>query len=165
MKITIIFAVIILSCSSVFANHTVFTIERNKNANVVYYDANITDKKIDEKNPIDAYWLLHAIDGRREELSAFEKKAYGFKTKHTNEKHFELALKAVEDRAIKLFTHNGLAVAEITINNKKAYLKKVYVFSKDGMLGIPKVYYYILHGIDPETGQEVSEKIELKKDK
>jgi hypothetical protein len=43
-----------------------FIVERSKNANVVHYDARLTaDGKLDPKEPVTAYWVLLAEDGRR----------------------------------------------------------------------------------------------------
>ncbi|MDR0486144.1 MAG: DUF4833 domain-containing protein, partial [Elusimicrobiota bacterium] len=51
-----------------------FRIERNKNANIVVYDAVLSaDGTIDKKKPVDAYWILNAKDGKRYELGAFDK--------------------------------------------------------------------------------------------
>jgi len=60
-----------------------FIIERSKNANVVHYDARLTaDGKLDPKQPVIAYWIMLAKEGRREELSWIEKKkAHGFHIK------------------------------------------------------------------------------------
>lgn len=155
---------VILFSAFVYADDSksLFKIERNKNANIVQYDLNFTDNVIDEKNPVDAYWLLWAkADGRREELSAFDKKAYGYKV-IKKDAYYELVLKAVEDRPIKVFLIDGNPKAEIQINGKSAYLTMVYVFAKDGFMGIPKVSYYTLNGIDIETGKEVTEQIDVK---
>src|ERR1039457_5763512 len=52
-----------------------FIIERNKNANVVHYDAQLTtDGKLDPKGPVIAYWVLLAKGGRRQNLNWIEKK-------------------------------------------------------------------------------------------
>ena len=85
MKRTILFVILFLMFGiSIYADKTsnLFVIERSKNANVVSYDAVLTDDgKIKEESPIDAYWLLYAYkNGEREELSAFDKKAYGTAT-------------------------------------------------------------------------------------
>ena len=60
-----------------------FIIERSKNANVVHYDARLNaDGKLDPKEPVIAYWIMLAEDGRREDLNWIEKKkAYGFDIK------------------------------------------------------------------------------------
>jgi hypothetical protein len=50
-----------------------FTIERSKNANLVVYDARLTDSgELDPKSAVVVYWLLKAQDGRREELNRVE---------------------------------------------------------------------------------------------
>jgi len=167
-KIVFLSLMIFLGCSAAFAqsagvSKTVFTIERNTNANVVNYDARIVNGQIDQKDPIDSYWMMYAKDGKREEIGSFEKKAYGFKIAYDGANNlFNLTLNAVEDRNIKLFMRDGSPVAQITINDRQAFLKKVYVFAKSGFLGVPKVVYYTLYGIDIETGQEISEQINVK---
>src|SRR5580700_10647072 len=56
-----------------------FVVERSSNANVVHYDAKIDeDGRIDSREPVIAYWIMAAKDGRRQELNFLEKsKAYG----------------------------------------------------------------------------------------
>ncbi|MDR3256701.1 MAG: DUF4833 domain-containing protein [Endomicrobium sp.] len=142
-------------------NKNIFRIERNKNANVVMYDVRLDNNgNIDKINPIDAYWLLYTKQGQREEITVFEKKAYGFKVTYNDNGYYTLVLKAVPDRVIKVVTVKGEPKAEIKINNKETYLSTVYVFANDGL--IPKVLYYILTGTDIETGMRVSEKITVK---
>src|SRR5712691_7603522 len=57
-----------------------FVIERNVNTNVVHYDAKLgPDGKLDPQQPIVAYWIMGAEDGRRQELNLLERsRAYGF---------------------------------------------------------------------------------------
>jgi hypothetical protein len=57
-----------------------FIIEKSTNANVVHYDAVITpDGGLDPREPIIAYWVMAAEDGRREDLTSAERpKAFGF---------------------------------------------------------------------------------------
>ena len=158
-----VFAVVLIFASSVFAEGSpLFKIERSKNANIVQYDANLnSDGSIDKKNPIDSYWLLYASDGSREEITVFQKKAYGFSVKYNENGYFDMKMKAVEDRALKILLVDGNPKAEIIINGKRAYLTKIYIDSKDNFAGIPKVKYYILTGNDIETGEEITEKIEV----
>ena len=141
---------------------SLFRIERNKNANIVQYDLNIDSSgSIDTSNPLDAYWIMLARDGRREEISAFEKKAYGYKISQNKDGSFNLVLNSVKEKTIRVFIENGIAKAQISINGKKAYLSKVYVFAKEGVL-IPTVLYYSLTGTDIATGKEITEKIDVK---
>src|SRR5712691_865167 len=59
-----------------------FVIERSVNANVVHYDAKLgPDGKLDPREPVVAYWIMGAEDGRRQDLNAIERlRAYGFST-------------------------------------------------------------------------------------
>ena len=166
-KVVVFFVFFVGLCVNIYADKSVnlFTIERSKNANVVKYDAVLTDDgQLKGKNPIDAYWLLYAYkNGAREELSAFDKKAYGFKVKYNNEKkHFELILKAVKDKPMILDFCEGVPKAVIKINNVDCFLEKVYIESTDGAFGIPKVSYYELFGKEVKTGDTQQQKIVVK---
>ena len=143
-----------------------FIIERSKNANIVCYDVKLSQNgTIDSKKPIDAYWLLYAEKtGDREELSVFDKKAYGFKTDYNEQtKNYTLALKAVENKNMAIVSVNGKYKAQLLINNTPAYLDKVYIQSKDGTFGIPTVYFYVLYGKTVSSDENIEEKIILKK--
>jgi Domain of unknown function (DUF4833) len=53
-----------------------FVIERSTNANVVYYDARVTKSgKLNAEEPVVAYWIMLAGNGRREELNPIEKES------------------------------------------------------------------------------------------
>jgi hypothetical protein len=139
-------------------NKNLFKIERNKNANVIMYDARFdANGIIDKKKPIDAYWILYAKQGQRKEITAFEKKAYGFTTTENGKNSYNLVLKAVKNRPMRVVIVNGEPKAEILINNEKAYLSSVYVAASDAF--IPKVSYLILTGTDINTRAKVTEKI------
>src|ERR1700730_4942067 len=60
-----------------------FTIERSTNANVVHYEAKVSqDGRLDSREPIIAYWIMAAEDGRRQALNLMERTlAYGFSTR------------------------------------------------------------------------------------
>ncbi len=142
-----------------------FVIERSKNANIVCYDANVSaDGTINKENPVDAYWLLYAKkNGEREELSAFDKKAYGFKVKYNEEnKNFDFVLKAVKDKPMTVNVYDNIPKTVIKINDADCFLEKVYIDSEDGAFGIPKVSYYELYGSEISTGNQQKQKIDVK---
>jgi hypothetical protein len=149
---------------SSFAHTTsknLFKIERNKNANVVMYDVKLNaDGSIYKSDPIDSYWVLKAENGQRKEISAFEKKAYGYTTTYKKEGYYDLVLKAVPSRAIKIVQVKEIIKPEIEISNKRAYLSTVYVFANNNFM--PKLQYLILTGTDINTGIKITEKINLK---
>jgi len=142
-------------------NKNLFCIEKNKNANVVMYDARVdSDGSIDKSNPVDAYWILHAKEGERSEIEMIEKRAFGFNVVYNADGYYDLTLKAVPDRSIKIVMVNGEPKALIKINNRDVYLLTVFVFIDNSL--IPKVLYYTLTGVDAETGAQVTEKITVR---
>ena len=143
-----------------------FIIERSKNANIVCYDVNLdTQGQIIKDAPVEAYWLLYAErNGEMEKLSVFDKKAYGFKAKYNEQnKNYDFTLKAVEDKPMTIDMYGNVPRVTIQINDKKCFLEKVYIESKDGAFGIPKVSFYTLYGEDISTGNKAEQKIVLKK--
>ena len=166
-KYFIICCLFFMTIINVYANkeNTLFIIERSKNANIVKYDAILTDNgKINEKEPIHAYWVLYAYkNGEKEELSAFDKKAYGFKVKYnTEKKYYDFVLKAVKEKPMILNIYNNIPKVVIKINDIDCFLEKVYIESKDGTFGIPKVSYYELFGKEISTGNVQQQKILVK---
>ncbi len=138
-----------------------FIIERSKNANVVHYDARLTaDGKLDPKEPVIAYWVLLAEDGRREELSWLEKKkAYGFGIKpDPSVNGYKMTLVAAPQRQITVKKEGDAFRAEGVIDGRPAVLEKMYIKASDGLMG-PKVQYIGLYGKDLQTGGKRYEKI------
>jgi hypothetical protein len=141
-------------------NQTLFVIERNKNNNIIYYDANLTSaEKINKDTPIDVYYIHFATDGKRAELSLIERKlAYGYSFEMTNNNTFQITLKAYKDRKISLFQDkNHKVYAKIKINGIDAYLKKLYVFAKPNLY--TSVLYIEIYGEDIKTKSLLYEKI------
>jgi hypothetical protein len=140
---------------------SLFIIERDKNTNVVHYDARLTaDGKLDPKEPVIAYWVLSAEDGRREELSWIEKKkAYGFDIKpDPSVKGYKMTLVADPQRQITVKKEGDAVRAEGVIDGRPAVLEKMYIKASDGLTG-PKVEYIELYGKDLQTGGKRYQKI------
>jgi hypothetical protein len=138
-----------------------FIIERSKNANIVRYDAQLTDEgELDSDKPVVAYWILHADNGQREDLSWMQRKmAYGFKTKPAPDgEGYIMEMKPLPKRELRIKVVDGDAQAHLKIDGKPAVLKKIYVDSDQGWTG-PDVNYVKLFGKDLETGEERTEKI------
>jgi hypothetical protein len=138
-----------------------FIIERNKNANVVHYDARLTaDGELDPKEPVIAYWVRLAEDGRREELSWIEKKkAYGFTIKpDPSVSGYIMTLVAVPERQITVKKEKDVVRAEAVIDGRPVVLEKMYINASDGLTG-PKVHYIEAYGKDLQTGEERREEM------
>lgn len=141
-------------------NQTLFYIERNKNANTVFYDANF-DKPghLDEEHPIDVYYILYAVDNRRQNLSMIERLlAYGYDSETTGYNRFKIRLKAFPARQIILSVgQNGTALTEMKINGQTARLDRIYVKAKPQFY--TTVEYVELFGTSVENGKKLYEKI------
>ncbi len=142
-------------------NQNLFYIERSKNKNRVYYDANLTSDNFNDKKPIDVYWINYEEHfGERGELSIIQEKlAYGYKSEKRNSNLFNVKLKAFDKRPLLLFIDNkGVARAQIRIAGKPAYLKKIFVQSSESAFSV-SVKYVELFGYDPISKVELYEKI------
>ena len=138
-----------------------FIIERSKNANVVHYDAQLTaDGKLDSNEPVIAYWVLLAEDGRREKLNWIEKKkAYGFHIKlDPSVNGYKMTIVAVPQGQITVKKDGDAIRAELVIDGRPAVLEKIYINATDGLLW-PKVHYIELYGKDLKTGEKRYQKI------
>lgn len=130
-----------------------FHIERNKNANIVVYDAMVLpDGSLREKDPVEVYWLKLAEDGARKKLKRIERRmAYGFKVRDHEGNRLRLDMKADIGRDIFVAAIDDTFRALIDIDGRRARLDRLYIFAKEGGL-LPTVEYIELFGTDLETG-------------
>ena len=156
-----VLALLIVPAEAQIKTSPLFIIERSTNANVVHYDARITtDGKLDPKDPVIAYWVLSAEDGRREELSWIEKKkAYGFDIKpDPSVNGYKMSLVAAPQLQITVRKEGAAVRAEGVIDGRPAVLEKMFIKASDGLTG-PKVEYLELYGKDLQTGGKRYQKI------
>jgi hypothetical protein len=140
-------------------NH-LFFIERNKNKNIVRYDVQLMENSdLREPNPVVVYWVLE--NGRQEKLNLIQRKyAYGIDSQDKLEKNkFRILLVALEDREIIIERVDGSYKAAVFIGGKYSILEKVYIKSKEGFMGMPKVLYFDLFGWDIQTNLPIRERI------
>jgi hypothetical protein len=138
-----------------------FTIQRSKNTNVVQYDAQLTPTgRLDPKEPVIAYWIMLAEDGRKQQLMWIEKEmAYGFKAKYEAEGDIVImAMVADIRRKVKVYDTGGRYRAETLIDGRPAFVEKIYIKSIEGD-ALPRVEYVELSGQDIETGDDRYERM------
>jgi hypothetical protein len=137
---------------------TLFTIARSKNANVVRYQARTRGGGLDQSHPIDAYWLMLAEDGRREELSWAERKlAYGFSVFALTEERCVLSLLAFKERPVVIERRGQAFRASTKIAGKRAILERIFVQASEGGL-LPSVLYLDVFGTSSD-GSPLRERI------
>jgi len=137
-----------------------FHIERNKNTNIVVYDARVLpDSNLTEEDPVIVYWLKLAEGGHRKDLKGIERKmAYGFSVESRQGNRLGIEMKADVGRNLVVDKHEGAYRAFMEINGRQALLDKIYIFAEETLL-LPSVKYLELFGTDVETGEEIYEKL------
>jgi hypothetical protein len=138
---------------------TLFQIERSKNTNEIHYAAQVgKDGTLDAKEPVAAFWVMKAEDGRREGLTFMERKmAYGVDATARGSE-FDIKLAAAPERAIKLMNVGGRWRAQTQLNGKSAYLSRIFITTKEGGV-MPTVVSIDLYGEDAASGKTIQEHV------
>jgi len=136
-----------------------FTLGRSKNKNVVRYAVRTTrDGHLDRAEPVEAYWLMLAEDGRREPLTWTEQKlAYGFSVTRLASDTLTLHLSACPSRELHVRATEAGFRAELSIARQAAFLRRIFVRTEEGLL-MPRVLYIEITGTNA-AGQTVSERL------
>lgn len=159
------FAVLVLTtqANAQITTSPLFIIARSKNTNVVHYDARLTaDGKLDPSEPVTAYWVMLAEDGRRKKLNWIEKrKAYGFTIKPgVSANSYTMTLVAYPEHQITVKQEDDAVRAETIINGRPAVLGKMFINASEGLFG-PTVLSIEVYGKDLQTGEMLREKLVL----
>jgi hypothetical protein len=147
--------------SALAETYPLFTIERSINANVVHYDAQLTaDGRLDTEEPVIAYHVMLAEDGRRKKLNWIEKKlAYGFDIRPDPAVGgYTMTMVAAPQRPITVKGERNAVRAEAVIDGHSAVLRKMYVDASDASLW-PQIRYVDLYGEDLQTGEDRFERM------
>ena len=137
-----------------------FTIEKSSNANRVQYDARLTaDGHIDPHQPVVAYWIMAAENGRHQELNLLERaKAYGFTLRRDGLDSYRLWVVSHREKEIHVFREGSTVRAEAVIGGKVALVDKIYIqMRKTLLLNFPD--FGEMFGFDKETGEKRYEKV------
>jgi Domain of unknown function (DUF4833) len=136
-----------------------FIIERNINANVVHYEARLKDGKIDPHQPVVAYWIMAAEDGRRQELNLLEKiKAYGFNIHPDGvPESYRMVVVSDKKKEIHVFRVGNSVRAEVNLGACDAALQRIFISTHRSFLSAPD--YAEMQGTDLSTGAPCSERI------
>lgn len=140
-------------------NRTLFYIQRNMNANTVFYDANFRSVgQLDPDKPIDVYYIHYATDGKRSELSLLERSiAYGYHFEQMGPNRFQIKLKAFPDRMLELTLEHGQPRLYAQVSGQKALLTRIYVNARPPLY--TSVIYVDIWGTSLTGGNVVHERI------
>ena len=145
------------------ADH-LFQIGKSDNKNVLFYDAKITNGKLDAKAPVVIYWIMYAEKGQRENLAMLEKSHFDI-TKKEVEPGVKYIINVKDDMLKKrnitvTLKDNGCAEAVSAINGKEAVLKSLFIDIKSKTFGVVTGVNHIeFVGQSVSDGSQVSEKL------
>lgn len=151
-------------------NNLLFKIERNRDADEIYYELNPDETgRPDKKEPVKVYWVKHTQNGKTEPLTWIQKKySYGIKTIDPEEEGIDetqkenvcfrfvsfgecfFSLKPASDGIYKAIVHH---------KNREIEVSGIFVQIEGDRFRMPSVPFVQLHGIDLATGQSVTETI------
>ncbi len=154
-------AVAATTALSAFAStaQPLFFIQRSKNADEVHYDARVAaDGSLEPKDTVDGYFYNKGADGKwfRENLTVFQKMAYGWDTEPSGGGNYLLKLRAFKDRPMWIVNVKGKWRVQTTVAGKQAYMNKLYVATDESGI-MPKVLYVDVFGEDAATGGALTE--------
>ena len=137
-----------------------FTIEKSSNANRVQYEARVmADGHIDPRQPVVAYWIMAAENGRRQELNILERaKAYGFTLRQDGQDSYRLWVVSHPKKEIHVFREGETVRAEAVIGGRVSLVEKIYIqMHKTLLISFPD--FGEMFGFDRETGEKRYEKV------
>ena len=136
-----------------------FHIARSANRNLVCYDVNLDNGKLDTDNPIKVYWVnREEKPGVTNGLSYIQKKfAYGYKVISSTSNSCVCTLTAYAQRPLTIKREFSRYVCLIEINHQPAILRSLYV--KAHPHNPLKVEYVELEGESLSSHQPVRERV------
>ena len=145
-------------------NNMLFYLQRTHNTNTIVYSLKYnSDSTVNEKEPVNVYWIRYADGGGIAPLSSVQKSfAYGVSSQcfDKEKKWFRVNLVAYEkvDIFIMNTSHDKEYHAFTKINGKLAQLTRVFFKTDGGTFWKPNVVYVELTGKDIITGNVVLER-------
>jgi len=142
-----------------------YYLQRTHNTNTIVYALNYNaDSTINEKDPIHVYWIRYADKGETKELSYIQKNyAYGVNcvSMDKDKQMYKVTYVSYKKRDIYLVrSKTGHAYnACLNINNKMAYLNRIFLKIDGGSFWLPHITYVEVTGKDIASGKPVSERI------
>lgn len=146
------------------ADNHLFYIQHSQNHNTFVYEANFTNKRFDDVEPIKIHRIAYTKGGVKEELTKLQRKlAYGIEIQKLKENHYEFSLVSYPGK--KLYMEIGpkdKPHVKTTVNGKKMILSKMFLSMEESKSLKPKVEYIDFYGIDPESKKEIKERFYMK---
>lgn len=139
-----------------------FYLQRDPNTNTIICQLNTNSKgEVDPSAPVNVFWMRYDEGGEKKELNLIQRKfAYGISSRKISADRYELNFVSYKKYLMYLVrSKDNKYRVYAPIGKKQVILKKVFVRIDGGTFWVPNVKYVELTGVDPATGEEVSERI------
>ena len=139
-----------------------FHIERNKNANIIQYDAQLQqDGTLDLKKPVIVYWIRLANEGEIKKLTWIQRTfAFGVKAKtdkSQNTATMKLAVNVGRKFMVKKVDDDYKAITDI--NGIQCFVEKVFIQARGRGLST-RVDYIDVYGVALDSQEKQYERFE-----
>lgn len=145
-----------LTSSSSTESYSLFHIGRSKDANIIKYDIQLSNGKLNLENPIKVYWVKNTDGGKIEGLTYTQRTlAYGIKylSKKADEVKFQFV--SYSKRSFFLKKVNGDKYKVITYLDKKGVeVNRIHVQIDGGTFLVPQISFVMLFWKDPYKGTD-----------
>ena len=140
-----------------------FYIQHSPNTNTYVYELSLKNGEPDSSKPVHVFEIRYADKSQKTELSSIQwKYAYGISTTFISEDHYEIRFLSRKNVVLHLKKGSGNKYhIYALINQKPAILSYIFLQINGGTFWSPNIEFVFLHGIDPDTSDEVTEKIKL----
>jgi phosphatidylglycerophosphate synthase len=145
-------------------SNQLFYLQRDPNANTIVCQLNLDSEGMpNQKTPINVFWIRYAEGGKRTELNFVQRKfAYGMTSKQISaDKHelkfvsygkYPMYLMRGKDKKYHVFSK---------VANRQAILNSIYVHIDGGTFWVPNIVYVEFKATDPDTGEQLTERIKV----
>lgn len=118
----------LLTSMSTWAQDRIFHVSRNLNRNIICYDVQLKNGKLDMSEPLNVYWYnIEHNPVTTNGLSFIQRTmAYGYSVEKKGDNEVTVKLKAYKKRPLRICKQGGKWVGITTINGKECILKEIY---------------------------------------
>lgn len=119
---------VFFACLTAWGQEHVFYISRNYHRNLVYYDIQLKDGKLDLEEPLKVYWYnVEDKPVTTSPLTFIQRQlAYGYSVEKKGNEEVTIKLKAYKKRTLRICKQGGKWVAITTINGKECIVKEIF---------------------------------------
>ena len=136
---------------------TAFHIKRSRDASQIVYKINERNGKLDQDDPIEAFWVRYKTDGRVEPITYIQKEfSYGLKFSHIAPEEASFHIAAYDEQELFLRKKCDEYRVYTFIDGTLMELDYIYVHFEGGTDWLPTVKYAKLYTHDLATNEPMT---------